>query len=196
MAIEEENSEYTEQEYLFWLSQISGIGAVTIRKLQTKFGSYQDVYRAAAANNIEEKALTERLHLRNGQWHAVCEAVGQLKNVRTTLEEMKRRNISFVPYFSKEYPQRLLEISDFPVGLYVRGKLPEENRPVVAIVGARNCSAYGQQLAETFARMLSAEGVQIISGLALGIDGAAHLGALKANTATFGILGCGGAMCC
>lgn len=185
---------FCETEYLFWLSQISGIGAVTIRKLLVKFGSYQEIY-CAAAYNIEEKALSEELHLKKGQWRSICEAVPQLEAVKEKFQDMKRRNISFVPHTAPEYPKRLLELPDFPVGLYVRGKLPEENRPSVAVVGARNCSASGEQLAETFARMLSEERVQIISGLALGIDGAAHRGALKANAATFGILGCGVNIC-
>ena len=81
------------------------------------------------------------------------------------------------------------------MALYVRGKLPDPKRPAVAVVGARGCSEYGSQLAAAFAEMLAKEQVQIISGLALGIDGAAHQGALKAEADTYGILGCGVNIC-
>ena len=70
-----------------------------------------------------------------------------------------------------------------------------DRRPAVAVVGARGCSEYGSQLASAFAEMLAKERVQIISGLALGIDGAAHQGALKAGEDTYGILGCGVNIC-
>lgn len=185
----------SENEYLFWLSQIPGIGAVTIRKLQLKFEHYQNVFQAAYANNIEEKALSEELRLKKGQWSAVCAAVGRLDECREQMRDMRSRNISFVSHLDPNYPKRLLEIPDFPVALYVRGELPKEKHPSVAIVGARNCSAYGEQIAEKFARMLSEEGVQIISGLALGIDGAAHRGALQGKQHTYAVLGCGVNIC-
>lgn len=194
MMHNDQQTAYAENEYLFWLSQVSGIGAVTIRKLQLKFGSYQSVYEAASYN-IEEKELMKELRLKRGQWASICGAVQELELCRAAIQEMKSRNISFVTHLDKEYPQKLLEIPDYPVGLYIRGKIPDQECPSVAIVGARSCSAYGEQMGEEFARMLSAEGVQIISGLALGIDGAAHRGALKGGTPTFGVLGCGVNIC-
>lgn len=184
-----------ENEYLFWLSQIPGIGAVTIRKLQLKFEHYQGVYEAAAANNIEENELSQELRLKKGQWKSICAAVGQLAECKNMIRDLQNRNISFISHLDPKYPKHLLEIPDFPVGLYVRGRLPNEEKPSVAIVGARNCSAYGEQIAEKFARMLSEEDVQIISGLALGIDGAAHRGALQGNKDTYAVLGSGVNIC-
>ncbi|MGN0159586.1 MAG: DNA-processing protein DprA [Brotaphodocola sp.] len=194
MGCQKKQGSYAENEYLFWLSQIPGIGAMTIRKLYVRFGSYQEVYRAASYN-IEEKELAAELRLKSGQWSSICGAAAKLERCREAIEEMAKRNISFLAHLDPLYPQKLLEIPDYPVGLYIRGKIPEETIPSVAIVGARNCSAYGEQIAEEFARMLSKEGVQIISGLALGIDSAAHRGALKGETATYGVLGCGVNIC-
>ena len=103
-----------------------------------------------------------------------------------------------IRYISKsqiEFPQKLLELHDCPEGIYVKGKLPDPEKKTVAIVGARMCSAYGRATASCFARVLAANGVQIISGLALGIDKAAHEGALLAGGETFAVLACGVDIC-
>jgi DNA processing protein len=84
---------------------------------------------------------------------------------------------------------RLLEVLPYPVALWVRGTLPPEG-PSVAMVGSRQCSALGRERARSWARELTASGVAVLSGLARGIDGAAHGGALEAG-ATWGIMGSG-----
>ena len=94
-----------------------------------------------------------------------------------------------------DYPQRLLHLPDAPVSLYVKGRLPDPAVKTVAIVGARACSPYGRQCAANFAKVLAEHGVQIVSGLAFGIDTAAHRGALDGGGATFAVLGCGIHMC-
>ena len=93
--------------------------------------------------------------------------------------------------WEKEYPKRLQCYEDMPGVLHVRGHLPEEKKKTVAIVGARACSAYGAQQAYLFAKKLAEHGVQVISGLARGIDSRAHIGALDAGGKTFAVLGCG-----
>lgn len=89
------------------------------------------------------------------------------------------------------YPQALLETSDPPSLIYIKGRAELLNRPALAIVGARNASPQGEQNAEAFARALSEEGISIVSGLALGIDTAAHRGALAAVGSTIAIVGTG-----
>ena len=74
----------------------------------------------------------------------------------------------------KEYPQKLLPYSSMPAALYVKGQLPSQERPSVAVIGARMCSPYGRIQAFRYAKFLSAAGVQIISGMALGIDSEGH----------------------
>ena len=103
-----------------------------------------------------------------------------------------------IRYISKgeaEFPEKLLELHDCPEGIYVKGKLPDPSKKTVAIVGARMCSAYGRAVASCFARVLASKDVQIISGLALGIDGAAHQGALLAGGETFAVLAGGVDIC-
>lgn len=96
-----------------------------------------------------------------------------------------------IRYISRDdegFPKKMLELHDCPEGIYVRGRLPDPEKKSVAIVGARMCSAYGRAVATHFAKVLAENDVQIISGLALGIDGAAHEGALLANGETFAVM--------
>jgi DNA processing protein len=91
------------------------------------------------------------------------------------------------------FPGALGAIFDAPVGLFLRGEGAAEllERPAVAIVGARACSPYGQHVARTFGRELAAAGLVVVSGLARGVDGEAHRGALDAGGVTVAVLGCG-----
>lgn len=88
------------------------------------------------------------------------------------------------------YPPRLTNISDPPEKLFVRGTLPPHEMPTVAIVGTRKATHEGRETARAFARELASQGIVIVSGLALGIDGAAHEGALDTRGKTVAVLGC------
>jgi DNA processing protein len=103
------------------------------------------------------------------------------------------RNLRFVGRGEPEYPPLLRELHDPPPGLFVRGpaELGLLCRSAVAIVGARACSAYGSQVARLLARELAGAGLVVVSGLARGIDGEAHRGALEAGGTTVAVLGCG-----
>ncbi len=101
----------------------------------------------------------------------------------------------FIRSFDPDYPQKLKVYPDHPTGLYLKGSLPDPAKKSVAIVGARSCSPYGRQNAVCFAKVLAEHGVQIISGLALGIDACAHKGALEGGGKTFAVLGCGIEQC-
>ncbi len=103
-----------------------------------------------------------------------------------------------IQYIRREdtlYPERLKIHKGMPPALYLLGRLPDEKRPSVAIVGARRSSSYGNEVARRFAGALASAGVQIISGMAWGIDGMAHEGALEAGGDTFAVLGCGADIC-
>ena len=117
------------------------------------------------------------------------------KSASRELEVLQNKGMDFIPFTIKEYPERLRHIPDPPFGLYVKGGLPKEGSPTVAIVGARACSEYGKKVAYTFGKTLGAYGVQVISGMARGIDGIAQRGALDGGGETYAVLGCG-ADCC
>lgn len=178
-----------EKEFLYWLCRVPQLGAVSIRKFYEHFGSFEAIF------NIEERALLSAGLLKECQVNQIFAWKNQFPAAAREYRKLEERGISFITPLDQDYPQRLRNIYDYPMGLYFRGALPDQDRPSVAIVGARGCSAYGEQLAEEFARVLAVNQVQVISGLALGIDGAAHRGALKAKGSTFGILGCGVNIC-
>lgn len=94
-----------------------------------------------------------------------------------------------------EYPQRLREIPGAPGCLYVVGELPREDVPCVAVVGARECSEYGRGVAAWLGRELGNAGVQVVSGMARGIDGICQTAVLQAGGISFAVLGCGVDVC-
>ena len=103
------------------------------------------------------------------------------------------RGLRFIGRSEPGYPTLLRELHDPPPGLFLRGSADVEllSEPAVAIVGARMCSSYGGQVARMLGRELAAAGLVIVSGLARGVDGEAHRGALDAGGATIAVLGCG-----
>ncbi|SKB90094.1 DNA processing protein [Lachnospiraceae bacterium] len=107
------------------------------------------------------------------------------------MEQNNCHTIKCVTPLDMDFPDRLRDIPDCPNVLYIRGKLPDPKRPTVGIIGSRNASQYGLNMARHFASCLSDAGVQIISGMARGIDGVSQRTAMEAGHPTFGILGCG-----
>lgn len=104
-------------------------------------------------------------------------------------------NIHFIPYHNERYPTRLLNISGHPYAIFLKGDLPSDNIPSVAIIGARDCSEYGRFVASKFGKELGEAGIQVISGMAYGIDGLAQMASLDAGGRSFGVLGCGVDLC-
>lgn len=94
-----------------------------------------------------------------------------------------------------DYPSKFAVMKHPPDELYVIGELPRTDRPAVAIVGARLCDLYGRRTAQAFGRILAANGIQIISGMAAGVDGIAQRGAILGGGKTFAVLGCGVDIC-
>jgi len=106
---------------------------------------------------------------------------------------LRALGVRFLARSDSAFPPLLRAIHDPPPGLFLRGDAPVEllARPAVAIVGARACSAYGSSVARSLGRDLAAAGLVVVSGLARGVDGEAHRGALDAAGATIAVLGCG-----
>lgn len=99
--------------------------------------------------------------------------------------------ISVIPYYAAGYPSWLKTISDFPPVLFVRGTILPDDETALAIIGTRGATVYGKNIAEQFAAEFVAAGATIISGMARGIDTAAHTSALKHGGRTIAVLGCG-----
>lgn len=179
-----------EKEYLYYISHAAGFGAVTIRQLCDYFNnSPREIWEA------DEKELKASGILNQKRLEAFLACRKHETEYKKEYEKLKKNKIRFLAYFEEEYPKRLLNFPDRPAVLFVKGKLPEDERPSAAIVGARNCTEYGRDMARKLAYELGKNGVQVISGLALGVDGAAHRGALDAGGETFAVLGCGVNVC-
>ena len=98
------------------------------------------------------------------------------------------KDIKTIKCEDKEYPNKLLEIEDFPKQIYAIGNYELINKTSIAIVGSRNCTPYGAKYAKEFAKELSKRGLCIVSGMAIGIDANAHIGAMQEQGKTIAVL--------
>lgn len=177
----------TDKKYWLYLARISGLESRRRSLLLEIFGSPEEVFKAPR-ERLEKVMLLEDYH------------INQMINSRKIdfereLSVFEEQGIHFASIEENCFPQRLKEIPDCPHFLFYKGRLPEEDTPSVAIIGSRKCSTYGSSLAGLFAEKLAECGIMIISGMAAGIDGYAHRGALRTGGKTFGILGSGVDIC-
>ncbi|HIW21677.1 MAG TPA: DNA-processing protein DprA [Candidatus Dorea intestinavium] len=177
-------------EYELWLGNLKGLSLEKKIRLKEIFKSAKFIY-----NNIEETPLVSCEILSAKEKQKLIQSKKELENYKKEAQRLKRIEAFYLPFDHPAYPKRLREIKDKPYGLYVKGGLPKEEVLSVAIIGARSCSTYGEIMALEISRALAKRGVQIISGLAAGIDGLAHQGTIAAKGETYGVLGCGLNVC-
>lgn len=174
----------TEIESLLILNAISGLGNIRIKKLLDHFGSAEKIL------SLNSKELTgPGIVPRSAIEHII--QFDKDDYLKKECGLIKKYRVRLIAYRDEEYPQALKEIPDCPVLLYVKGALTQENKLAVAIVGSRRASFYGISMAEKIALGLCELGITIVSGMARGIDTAAHRGALRAKGATIAVLGNG-----
>ena len=167
------------------LSHARGIGPVTFRKLVRVFGSAEAVLAAPPGRLSEVPDITPRIA--DGIVESKKDSWAELE-----LERAQERGIQILTHDDPLYPRSLLSTYDPPIVLYTDGALLPEDALAIAIVGSRRCSHYGRSQAEKLAAGLAAAGFTVVSGLARGIDTAAHTGALSfENGRTIGVLGNG-----
>jgi DNA processing protein len=172
-------------ELKYWVafSGIPGVGRVRIAQLKEHFGSLQEAWKAPEGK-LKQAGLDSR-------------SVDALVTVRprisveVEMEKLERQKVNALICDDPNYPSRLREIYDYPPVLYVRGSLPAEDEPCLAIVGTRRPTVYGRQVTEEIAADLAGSGIMIISGLARGIDSVAHRAALDAGGKTVAVFGSG-----
>jgi DNA processing protein len=164
------------------LTLAPGLGAATLRRLLSQFGLPESIV-AAKRTDLARFLSAEALQALDS------DAVG--KAVEHALAWLEQPGNAIVTLADASYPKLLLEIGDPPAVLYCRGRIDLLNRPALALVGSRNATAQGISNAEQFARSFSAAGLTIVSGLAQGIDAAAHRGGLAGEGSTIAMLGTG-----
>ena len=177
-----------QMKYQYWLANIPGVGSRTIGKLLKKAGSAQEIYFLRREQLEKAGGLSER------QIEAICERKKEW-DLDEKLSELHSRGITFLSFEMEDYPDQLKNISDPPYSLYIKGRMPDFQKKRAAIVGARMCSEYGKYMAEKLGEALSEHGVEVISGLAGGVDSHGHIGALRGKEATYAVLGCGVDVC-
>lgn len=171
-----------ERTALLAMTLVEGLGPVRIRRLEDRFGSAAEAWENRR-HWRDVRGVTERLvekALRITQ-----------RDIERQLEGMERLGARFIADDEPDYPEGLVHLPNAPRVLFVRGRLPRRSEECVAVVGTRRPSPTGEQVAETLGRDLAAVGLVVVSGMARGIDAAAHKGALKAKGLTVAVLGCG-----
>lgn len=173
-----------ENKYCIWLSSVPGVGCKSCLNLIRYFGSAENVYQCSYSELIASGTVREQT-AKNISEHR------NLESIDNYLKIVKENGIKVYTINGTEYPENLKNIYDPPPVLYVKGELVREDALAVAIVGSRKASEYGLKAAQRIASRLAELGITIVSGMALGIDSAAHRGALAANGRTVAVFGCG-----
>jgi DNA processing protein len=172
-------------EELHWigLKAVPGIGNVIFRRLLERFETPEAALAAPSAALSSVRGVTPAIMeaITHGSWRGFAEA---------ECLRLAASGARIVTFTSAYYPKSLFEIPDPPPFLYVQGTL-HCHETAVAIVGSRRATAYGLQTTARLAGLLAGHGVTVISGMARGVDTAAHKGALAAGGRTIGVLGCG-----
>lgn len=164
------------------LNQIQGLGNASICQLLAKFTSPDGVFSAS---------LSQLREIVNDEFAQKINKGVDAEAIQPALDWLKKDNAHIVTLADEAYPKHLLEISNPPAIIYAIGNLKWLNHPTIAMVGSRSATPQGEKNAEDFAQSLCDQGMCVVSGMALGIDGAAHRGALKSNGATIAVVGTG-----
>lgn len=169
----------------YWLAlhRVEGIGNIGFKNLLDAFGKPEDVFKAPlsflkAIPGIGKKGAAGIISFND--WQCVEEE----------LKLAEKSNVKIITCHDKDYPAALLHIYDYPPILYVKGILKTDDVNI-AVVGSRYASTYGKYSTEKLCRELAFHGVTVVSGMARGIDSAAHRGAIAGKGRTIAVLGCG-----
>lgn len=177
-----------EDYYWYWVNNIVGISNAKLKNLFAVFDTPEEIYKAS------DRLLESVKDIRQTDIATIKESRKD-DYVYRQYSDLERQGIRFTYPGHINYPDKLLNIYDYPYILYYKGKLPDTDKPSVAIVGARNCTEYGRMVAQHFGDSFAGMGLQVISGMALGIDAAAQKGAIKNGGYSLAVLGCGVDIC-
>lgn len=170
-------------EYWIWLSRIEGLNPKLLNDLLEKYGTPKILWNKTKEQLIED-GIKEKY---------ACEITNNSyrEELDRYLKYMNENNIDIITINDKEYPDKLKVIYDPPIVLYVKGNKNILNNKSIAIVGCRICTKYGENISKKLAYNLSLNNINVISGLAKGIDSFAHKGTLNQKGKTVAVVGCG-----
>ncbi|MFW6074926.1 MAG: DNA-processing protein DprA, partial [Chloroflexota bacterium] len=169
----------------YWIGfqRIPGVGSGAMLELKHRFGSLRAAWEADV-DQLVSAGVSERVSTQ------ICAKRNQVDLARE-LELIERHDLQVITFDDPAYPRLLREINHPPALLYVRGELRPEDDVSIGMVGTRRATTYGLDMANRIATELARSSVTIVSGLALGIDAAAHRAALEAGGRTIAVCGCG-----
>jgi len=174
----------TSREAYIALNMVDGIGPIRVRALLDRFREPQAILSATRTDLMQVEGVGDEVARSITSWQEKVDLDGELQRI-------EKAGVRVVTRDDAEYPKNLREIYDPPIILYVKGSLSERDALSIAIVGSRRTTLYGQDMARKLAYQLGRVGVTVVSGLARGIDTAAHKGALQAKGRTVAVIGCG-----
>ena len=172
--------------YTYWYGNIKGLEPKTRLKIKEAGLTPEDAYfmKFEEMRRIFGEVTTEKIILSRKLW-----------DVESEWEALQKKGIKYVTMLDPDYPDRMQKLPHMPFGLYYKGHLPEGDKLSAGVVGARMSTPYGKAIAEEIGRILGKNKVNVISGLAKGVDGIAQRGALEGGGESFGVLGCGADIC-
>ena len=173
-----------EYKYWIWFSRIEGISYKDKYDIICKYKNPEKLFNLMKKGQLDRKNLKLNIikELNKKEY---------INNLEIYIKYMTKCNIKILTINDKYYPEKLKRIYDPPVVLFYKGDISIVNNPSIAIIGCRDCSNYGVKLAEMFSNTLSMHNINIVSGLARGIDAHSHIGCLKGNGKTIAIIGNG-----
>lgn len=174
----------SDKKYWIWLSRIEGLGSVKINKLLELYKEPKNIWDLRAEELINVEGIGAVLANR------ICEEKYK-KGIDIYLDYMERYKIEIITIQDEKYPNKLRNIYDSPAILYVKGDSSILNNFSISIIGCRQCSEYGRRVAKEISFELAKYNINIVSGMAIGIDTCAHLGCINGKGKTIAVLGSG-----
>jgi DNA processing protein len=180
LALMPDSNTNSDLPYALAFTRFPKFGAASLKKIYNRFGSFASAWRASSSD------------LASSEVHP--NLIGEFVAIRPTispdaeLERLKEHGLDVVTINDEQYPPLLREIHDPPFLFFVRGSLPDSNKSLVSIVGSRNMTPYGERAIETLVPKLVEAGIGIVSGLAIGCDGAAQHLCVESGGKTYGVL--------
>lgn len=185
--------------YWHWFHSLKGISQKEKEALLELCPEVKEWYEAGIHKKTTElfplEMLSGEQESKRRKLQDTLENINHRENAKKTYEELQKKDIHITARGEKDFPERLKNVYLSPFVLYYIGNLPKEEMPSIGIIGARNCSVYGEEIAGEFGAKLSAAGLQVISGMARGIDGSAQRSAVRQKGHSYAVLGSGVDVC-
>ena len=176
---------------------LAGLTKITMKDIQLICNEENDYEKILNLSEKDLKIFFEENHTKTQAQILLEEWIYRKNNVDLEKEQdyLVNNNISLCAFWDEDYPQTLFDIPDYPFCLFYKGSLPLPEIPSVAIIGSRSCSEYGIHMAKELGKAIANYGINVISGMARGIDGVSQRAALNAGGSSYGILGSGVDIC-